>query len=219
MYINRVNSFNVNAPIARNNGEKAVSSPQNINFVGRVNVHELVVPEFKNPSSTKIFEKIQTYLKIIPQNSKIVKPIKVAISDGKDVAFTIDKQASNLTKIVIRDKIEKLENWETPVAGQNVIHMFLDNKGQMINGEFVENSYNDFGFRLEFERLPKNYRVMVRNDVDYRPSGKDQNLWSAVDRYQERKTGYSTVGPRAYKENYLDEIFFEMAKLYTTFIK
>lgn len=226
MQINRINFYNFktqNQNLKKANTEvlkqEEAKETTNLNFMGRTYLGELTTPQFKNNSAKKIFEKIQQYVEIIPENSKTLKPIKVILDGGKSVAFTVDKTTSKITKIIMRDKIDSAESWNSPVRGQDVIHMSLNSKGQMIRGEFIENNFDNCGFRLDFERTLKNNRNIIRNNVEYRPCGKDQNLWCAVDRYQERKQGYSSIEARAGEDRYFDEIFFEMAKLYTTINK
>lgn len=134
-------------------------------------------------SSQKLFNKLSTYYKRIPANSKVNNPVRMNL-EGNSVGFTIDKTMSNgRTKIILKDMLEEGKDFSARIPKQSSLQIVLDKNGQMINGDLC--SHLGFGVsdHVVFERTGKNVRRMTYGGTSYMPVGGDTH-WVPVTQTQ-----------------------------------
>lgn len=172
-----------------------------------------VSPKVTNELEKTVLDKILRYANLLPENSKITKPVITKIND-ETVGFTIDKTNMDKIKLTIKDKMDIEDAWENAPDKQSSFLGLFDRNGQMFVGRVhKKGEFECFIQCINFERRGKNIRRLKIGHGEYIPS-RQNDSWI----YSEAGSTHES-GAEAYPDfedvNFY-ETFMELAKLKTS---
>ena len=194
--------YNSNAPVINNS----------LSF--RAKQLKLVQPKIADPDIIKLKDKINFWIKSLPELSKNQKPIRVDFKEGV-AGFMIDKKknSTDVTIKVFKDT-KTLDNWDARNADSAVFEMTLNKLGQMTEGMYYDTLSR---ITVNFERKPRNIRRITYANASYMPTSVSDDVWIKI---VPNKVDYqytTSLNKLEFKDTELEKLFSELAKLNVTF--
>lgn len=167
---------------------------------------KLVKPELKTPFMEKMSDKIVNYMKNLPENSRMPKPVLFNF-ENKMVEFSMNKLQQGLAEV----NMNILDGNTGLKSGMKI---FLNKKGQMVKGCCYNNDY----VSVEFERNNRNVRRISYGNAFYMPFAKDNNIWERMVINENDHTYYTAAQHMDFCENELQTFFMQLAKKNTALL-
>ena len=166
----------------------------------------LTKPKFNTPLQEKIANKITTYLKVLPENSRLKAPIVMQFED-KIIEFSMDKtNPSGLTDVSIKVK-DKDDN-------KSELNFVISKTGQVKSG--ISQEPNKMG--LMFERNAYGVRKMFYGNAIYHSLANSDTLWLREGKPQEDEISPIAQLRMEFNDTELRDFLSEMAKKRTSFL-
>ena len=165
----------------------------------------IVKPEFKTPLQEMIGNKIASFIRKLPENSKLNKP-HVVIFNDKTIELLIDKtNPSGIIDVSIKLLNEKQE--------ASNLKLSLNKHGQLRYGVYSKHDDSDIYFSST-----KHNRHMEYGNANYRQTSDNDFIWSRI-----AAKPNQTFSPNAkqildFSRTELLEFFSEMAKKQRSFL-
>lgn len=181
----------------------------NINFGANLKLRK---PAFADAELQKAINKISSLLKKLPEFSETKKPIQIPFKEGV-LGFTINKSVNERSKISIKikEKSDKIKDWDSITEFDKGMEFVLNKKGQMIEGVYYEAG----GCHLLFRRQQKNYRRILYKHNEYMPENFEKYSWKRISGCEKI---FSTCERIYVDPKKAEAMFFEMAELDTSLL-
>lgn len=213
MKISQITNFNYQAKVQNlKQTEKPIEQEQQqeITSLGytdlafKANATKLVEPKFESLVQQKISSKIASYLKILPEKSKLKSPIIMNIED-KIVEFFMDK-TGDLTNVSIKMFEENNVH--------SILNMTIDKKGQVRSAAYHEPG----GLSTTFDRGVNRMRRIQYGNATYRAVGDNDTLWTRISPHANETFSPDAASRMEFNATELQEMLSEMAKKNTSFL-
>ena len=181
-------------------------------------------PEQIRNLSGLVEKKLSKYVKMIPENSKMAKPISFEI-EGEPFELLVDKTTQNATRVIIKQS-EPAKSVLKEANCSTILDIEFDKSGKMISGS-LHIGNNKVSEAYRFSRTGKNIRRIDHENVynghsydhiTYKPDGGTET-WKAI-KDSENRMGNEL--PRLTNEYVLDEplgcLFFKLTGLKSTIL-
>ena len=92
--------------------------------------------------------------------------MKPFIIQGKDInyGFQLDNRDPNCIRFVIRNFIEKPEDWNEKTIGQSALEFSVDKDGKIVFGEFNKRESENYSKRYEFKKVSEHINRIKTNE-------------------------------------------------------
>ena len=182
-------------------------------------------PEKIREISNAVEKKLAAYIRLIPENSKMTKPVNF-VFEGEPVELFVDKTSKNVTRVTLKQSEPAKSVLKEPTIS-TILDIEFDKSGKMISGSLhIGDSKVSEAYR--FTRTGKNMRRLDHENVykghsydsvTYQPDG-GTNTWKPIKDNTKNRMG--TELPRMSYEYLLDEplgcLFFKLTELKTTIL-
>ena len=203
-------------PEQENNTKLPEFNPAYISFTGS----KLVAfrkPVIVEENSKAVYEKVQRVLEKLPNGAKMSKPILFKVND-KEYGFTWDKSNSDRLKLVIKDKIKTVEDWNTPDETRAVMNCLFDKYGLMQVGDLTQPLRANYNQGAFFTRIGKSQRRLRIDDMTFGPESKDGDVWKTIAALSTKNASVERDVKKLLNKAMLSDMFLEFTKCKTSIL-
>lgn len=168
-------------------------------------------------NSKAVYEKVQRILEKLPNGAKMSKPILFKFND-KEYGFTWDKSNSDRLKLVVKDNIKTIEDWDTPDETRAVMSCLFDKYGLMQVGELTQPLRPNYNQGAFFNRIGKSQRRLRIDDMTFAPESKDGDIWKTIASLSTKNTSVEMNVKKLLEKAILSDMFLEFTKCKTSIL-
>lgn len=170
-------------------------------------------PKFKTQHIENLYNKAYKYFNMVGLYGKLSSPRLIEV-DGIKYGIDCNRKNPKQQHLVIKDKLNTIEDWNTLQEGQSVIEFNFNEAGKLENGSFTKTEANGYCRNAFFRREGKSHRQMRIEGIEYRPTRNNDTIWSSVPELSYFGVDQDIDVIEKFKDIKLSELFFEFTKAY-----
>ena len=174
-------------------------------------------PVIQNEETKIVYNKVAQILKKLPDSAKMSKPILITAGD-KNYGFTWDKSSPNKYKLLVKDNIKSVEDWNLPDPTRSVMSCLFDANGMLQVAELTKPLKSDYSQGVFFHKDGNSGKKIRIDDITLRPTASSENIWSIITELSTRNTSGDIDLNVKLKDVMLHDLFLELTQKRTSIL-
>lgn len=210
--MNNLNVSNEHKNIVNNS--ELISSQASLAFRAQV-LYGYRRPVINNADTKIVYDKVSQVLKKLPDSARMTKPILVKTGD-ESYGFTWDKSNPNKYKLLIKNNINSVEDWEKADSQRSVMSCMFNDKGMLQIGELTRPLKADYSQGVFYHHGGKDGRKIRIDDLTLRPSTESYEVWSIIPDLSTKYANGEVNLKEKLKDVMLNDMFIELTRSKTS---